>query len=206
LSTLQKDAIKLQDDYQSQLDEVNRQLAKGNLTQHQRNQLLIQQRDLTEKIADEQERATRAAVDAELGRVKDAQQDIKDARERAGLERALQSSRFSEAEKERQRLRLQEIALEDQKRGLDIARDARTAGLAVPGATPVQAGAAVPVGAQAPVFAVPPPAALQPPTVNLTLNITVDAATGQVRVLNPPPGVNVIGTLIQSGLSRVAGG
>jgi hypothetical protein len=207
LGALEKDAIKLQDDSQAALAEVNRQLEKGNLTQHQRNQLLIQQRDLQEKIADEQERANRATLDAQLGTVKDRQQDIKDARERAGLERQLQSGRFSAAQQEIARLRLQEIALEDQKRTLDIQKDARTAGLAAPGAgaTPTATGAAVPVGAQAPVFAVPavlPPTALQP-IINLPITITIDQV-GQAHVTNQPSGVN-LSVLINKGLSRVAG-
>jgi hypothetical protein len=157
------------------------------------------------KLADEQERANRAAVDARLGAVKDAQQDIKDAREKAGLERQLASGRFSAQQQEVARLRLQELALEDQKRGLDIARDARTAGLAGPGVagTPVATGPAIPVGATAPVFAqAPAGAAAASITIPITINIAED---GRATVVGAPPGVD-LQVLINRGLGKVAGG
>ncbi len=53
LSTLAKTDIQLAGDHQAQLDAVNRRLSSGNLTQLQRNQLLIQQRDLQKEINQE---------------------------------------------------------------------------------------------------------------------------------------------------------
>lgn len=193
------------------LEEKRRGLeAKGLQNSAAYRQVLADITDEQAKLADEQERANRAAVDARLGAVRDAQERIKEQRERAGLERQLQSSRFSAAQQEVARLRLQEIDLEQQKRALDIQRDARTAGLNVPtaGAAAQQIGAAIPVGAQAPVFAQPAVAALppvQPPQINLTLNVEIDAGTGRATVVNPPAGV-ALDVLVRQGLSRVVGG
>ena len=187
------------------LEEKRRALeAKGLQNSAAHRQVLADIADEQTKLADEAERANRAAVDARLGAIKDAQQDIKDAREKAGLERQLQSGRFSAQQQDAARLRLEEIALEDQKRALDIARDARTAGLAGPGATPIQAGAAVPVGAQAPVFAQAPAvtgAGAPPITMNLTVNIDDQ---GRATVSGAPAGV-ALNVLINKGLSRASG-
>lgn len=213
LSALDRDAIKLQDDLQGQLNEVNRQLERGNLTAHQRNQLLIQQADLVEKIANEQERATRAVVDAQLGQVRDAQARIKEARERAGLERQLQSARFSQSQQEAAQLRIREIDLEQQKRLLDINKDIRTAGGAVPpgtappvGAVPIPVGPAVPTGAPAlPFPQAPALAALPPPIVNLNLTIQIDER-GQARVVGAPANVNIIAAIVEHQRGALAGG
>lgn len=190
------------------LEEKRRGLeAKGLQNSAAYRQVLADIADEQTKVADEVERANRARVDFELGSVKDQQQDIKDARERAGIERALASSRFSEDQKNVQRLRLQEIALEDQKRALDNARDARAAGLAGPGGavtTPVQTGAAVPVGTTAPVFAQAP--TLEGAGAASTLNLTVEINIDDDRnvTVQPVPGVN-LQTIINKGLSRASG-
>jgi hypothetical protein len=53
LSAIDKSELSLIDDAQARLAEVNRRLAQGNLTQLQRNQLLIQQRNLQKEINQE---------------------------------------------------------------------------------------------------------------------------------------------------------
>lgn len=74
LGALDKDTIALAGDERAQLAEVNRQLAEGNLTTHQRNQLLIKQRDLEEKIADQVERQRDAQLDVTAAIIRDRQQ------------------------------------------------------------------------------------------------------------------------------------
>jgi ribosome-binding protein aMBF1 (putative translation factor) len=98
------------------------------LTEHQRNQLLLERADLEEKISAEKDKQTRATIDASLGAVRDQQERIKEAREIAGLERQLQSGRFSGQQQEIARLRLAEITFEQQKRALDIQKDIKDAG------------------------------------------------------------------------------
>jgi hypothetical protein len=133
LGVFDRDAIALAGDATSQLAEVNAQLAKGNLTEHQRNQLLIKQADLQEKIADETERATKANVDAQLKTVQDAKARLKEAREAAGLQRFLAAGRGTPEQQQAAALRLQEIGLEQEGRRLDIAKAERDAG----GLTPI---------------------------------------------------------------------
>jgi hypothetical protein len=89
LGALAQDDIKLAGDLQSQLDVVNAKLARGNLTQHQRNQLLIEQRDLQAKIREETEKQLEAQIDSQIGLIQDRQARRQEAREIAALQRAL---------------------------------------------------------------------------------------------------------------------
>ncbi len=198
LSGLTRTNIKLSGDERAQLQAVNSELAKSTLTAQQRNQLEIQRLDLIEKIGDEEEKQRRASIDAQLGAVKDAQARLKEAREAAGLERALAAGRLSGAQSEAAKLRLSEISLEQQKRALDIQKDAQTAGLISPTqvaqAAAVQAGAA-PAALPIPNLATLPPVQAPSTTVNLTVNIDKN---GAATVVQSDPGVilNLLGSAI----------
>lgn len=128
LGALATDDIKLAGDEAARLAEVNAQLARGNLTTHQRNQLLIQQRDLEEKISAEKDKQLQAAVDLRLDSIRNEQSKIKEAREAAGLQRALAGGRLSDTQTQAVQLRLQEISAEQDKRRLDIAKETRASG------------------------------------------------------------------------------
>jgi hypothetical protein len=201
LNALQTDSIKLAGDHQEQLDRANQLLAKGNLTEHQRNQLLLERADLEEKISAEKDKQTRATIDASLGAVRDQQERIKEAREIAGLERQLQSGRFSGQQQEIARLRLAEITFEQQKRALDIQKDIKDAGGVL---TPVVPGVSTGTPALSQALPLPNVAALPPALpqagVNLSLTIQLDPTTGKASVVNPQPGVNVIDVLVTSGI------
>lgn len=140
LGALAKDDIALAGDYQAQLAEVNRQLEAGNLTAHQRNQLLQKQADLQEKIADETLRTNRANVEGQLAVVKDAQEKIKEKRDLDAAQRILANpGEFGGDFTQLASLRVQEIGLEQEKRRFDIADKERAAS----GFTPVN-GAPIP--------------------------------------------------------------
>jgi hypothetical protein len=195
--------LRLIEDKQDRLKEVNRLLAEGHLTELARKQLLIEQADLETQISDEIDKRNRAAVDAALGINQDAQKRLKEAREAAGLQRELSSSRFSEAEKNVARLRLEEITLEQQKRQLDIGRDAKAAGLDPATQAQQQLNAATQQAAaqraSTPQLPIPNVAGLPiPPALNLSLTIELNPTTGQATVVNAPPNINILGVLIKS--------
>lgn len=187
LDALTRDTLNLTDSTADRLTEVNRLLAGGNLTQHQRNQLLIEQQNLQEKIADEQERANRAALDARIGANEDAKKRILEVGE---LDEARRASRSKDSRvAELGRLKEERIQLEQQKRAADIARDLRTAGVAQPASgAPGAGGAAVSAPS---VQAILPPiqqalASAPPQQVVINLGpIVVDAATGKITAPAP---------------------
>jgi hypothetical protein len=194
LGVLDQDAIQRGEDAKAQLAEVNRLLERTNLSEHQRNDLLEKRRRLEEQITQEGEKQARASIDARLGAVQDAQKRLQEAREAAGLQRQLQSGKFSESQQNTARLRLEEISLEQQKRALDIQKDAKAAGVAIPGV-----GAAPGTTAPLPIANV----AQLPPVqlaggVNLSLTIQLNPVTGAATVVNPPAGVNVLQVLVKA--------
>jgi hypothetical protein len=191
LSGLDRSEIKLAGDLQAQLDEVNRRLANSNLTQQQRNQLLIQQGQLQEKINDAMQKERDLQTNIALDAVHDQQKRIAEARELDGLRRAENSTRFSAAQQVAIRLREQEILLEQQKRSNDITKEnydlnksvkesgvgaAQTGVGTSQGGTPVSQvppiGSALPVGAQGVIPQVQIADGKQP--INITINIDKD--------------------------------
>jgi hypothetical protein len=205
LSVLDQDAIQRGETLQAQLDAVNQLLARTNLTEHQRNDLLEKRRKLEEQITNEQEKQRRAALDAQLGSVKDAQARLKEAREAAGLQRALGAGRLSAEQSEAVRLRLAEINLEQQKRALDIQKDQKDAGFA-----PQQQAVAAQQQATAlrnvPAITAPLPIpnlaqlpTVQPSQTVVNLSITIDGKTGAVTQSNVDP--NTVLNILQSSVS-----
>jgi hypothetical protein len=205
LGALAQDRIDLAGTEQQQLAEVNRQLAATNLTEHQRNTLLEKRLKLEESIKDAILAQQQANVDAQLKTVQDAQARLKEAREAAGLNRALAGGKLTAEQQQAVGLRLQEIGLEQEKRRLDISGAETKAGGLTPingGAIPQFAGAAggpVPTGApgampnpfvapQAVPGAFSPVVASAPVTVNITLTVDsagrVSATTGPGVLLN----------------------
>lgn len=160
--------------------------------------------DIQQKIADQNERTARAQVDAALGAVKDKEARIKEARELAGLQRELNSNRFSEAEKNVARLEIERIGLEQQKRSLDIQKDQRAAGATPAAQSQQQAAAQAQQDATArgltPPLPLPNVAQLTPqaPGLNLSLTIELNPTTGAATVVNPPAGVNVLSVLVKA--------
>jgi hypothetical protein len=158
LGALDRDTIALAGDERAQLAAVNRQLEAGNLTTHQRNQLLIKQQDLEEKIAEQIERQSEAKVDARLASVRDQQERIKEERELGAAQRILdRPEQFSAEQRQLAALRVEEITLERQKRELDIAEKAKEGGIGIPapvvagtGGAPAPAGATTSAGGRAP--------------------------------------------------------
>jgi hypothetical protein len=158
LSTLDRADIKLAGDYQNQLDEVNRRLQAGSMTELQRKQLLIQKQSLEEKIANAQlrgatsaertadaiERQAQAANAAKLAEIDDQRERLDEAKRVDAARRVLASTDFGADEKARAQLAIAEVPLLQEKRALDIAQKAREGGIAIPlGA----AGAGAPLGA-----------------------------------------------------------
>ena len=94
-----------------------------------------------ERLADAQERATRAALDARLAAVDDRKQRREEAREIAAAQRVLASAQTSAEQKAAARDVLERIPLEQQRRALDIASKQREGGGA-PAATAAQVLAA----------------------------------------------------------------
>lgn len=196
LSGLDQDAIQKGETLKAQLDAVNALLSRTNLTEHQRNDLLEKRRGLEEDIRGEIEKQADAQLNAQLDTVKDAQARLKEARESAGLQRQLQSGRFSAAQQETARLRLAEIGLEQEKRRRDIAKEVEQAGGVAAVTTPAPAAgvqAPIPVTVTQPL---PLPNAatlspLAPGAVTLNLTIQLDGTTGAATVVNPPPGLQV---------------
>lgn len=211
LTALDRDAINLAGDYQGQLEEVNRQLERGNLTQHQRNQLLIKQRDLQEKIADEQERSTRAAIDAQRAILDDAKQRILEAREQRIAQNAARTARDPNI-RALAEIKAQDIPLEQAQRALDIQKKLREAGQAVP-AVAEQAqkartqpipGLRLPAGAEAPVAGLPPVAPTAP-TGGVTVNLSISFGPDGRPSVRRDPGVN-LNLLLNGALSSAAAG
>lgn len=201
LGVLDQDAIQRGENAQAQLAEVNRLLERTNLTEHQRNDLLEKRRKLEQDITEEIDKQQRAALDAQLGAVQDAQARLKENREAAGLQRALQGGRISETQQEAARLRLAEISLEQQKRALDIQKDQRIAGVEVTQQaqaaqaqavdtrqpTPITQPLPLPNLAQLPALQAP-----QQTIVNLTLNID-KAGNATVTQSDPNIVLNLLG-------------
>jgi hypothetical protein len=215
ISALDRSELALITDKQARLDEINQILARGNLTQLQRNQYLKEQHDLQDQINDAVAKQRDLVTDIALAQVKDAQADLKAKRESAGLERALQSGRISGDQRAAAQLRLRELALEDAKRGNDIAdkqgdqsKLQRDFGKALNGLPVVQSDANVPVPAGAtnlnrPTSVITPSLASTQTVVNLTLNID---KSGNVRVgaVDPNLVLNLIGTT--SNFRNLSGG
>lgn len=198
LSPLIQDQIQAGETLQEQLTTVNGLLEKGNLTEHQRNDLVEKRRSLTEKIAKEEERARDAALDAARGINQDAQKRLEEARAAAGLQRALESGRLAGTpQEEAARLRLQEISLDQQKRAADIQKDLRESGGLVVGTQAPTVALGTTPQLPLPNLAQLPALPQQQTTVNLTIN--VDKA-GNVSVAPLDPGVvlNLIGSSAQS--------
>jgi hypothetical protein len=205
ISAIDQDTIQKGQTLQEQLSTVNALLERGNLTAHQRNDLLEKRRKLEEDIRGEIEKQRDASLAAQLDSVKDAQARLKEAREAAGLQRALAGGRLSEAQQQAVGLRLSEISLEQQKRARDIAKEVRDAGgaptsPAVP--TPTQAvqipttATPIPVAVTTP-LPLPNVAQLAPPpvTVNLTLNID-KAGNATVTQADPSVILNLLGSAV----------
>lgn len=212
LTGLDRTEIKLAGDLQEQLNEVNRRLAAGHLTQQQRNQLLIQQQQLQEKINDAVQKERGLQNDIALDAVHDQQKRLEEEHELSGLRRAETSNRFSATQQQAIRLREQEILLTQQKRANDLTKEGYDLSktLTETGITPSQAGLGAPqagipisqlppVGSALPVgIGVPVPVAFAPgqsTVVNLTVNIDKD---GKATVTKFDPGVtlNLIGNAI----------
>lgn len=191
LSTIDRQDIALAGDLNAQLSAVNSQLARGNLTQEQRNALLIKQRDLEEKITEEKIAQQRASIDASLKIVQDAQARLEEAREAARLNRALAGGKLTAEQTQAVQLRLQEMALEQQKRGLDIGGlSAKAGGVPTPIGAPTVGGAPTLAGVPAPVAAAPFNQAVAPPPVTVNIALTIadgritQADAGQNSILN----------------------
>jgi hypothetical protein len=188
LSGLDRSEIKLAGDLQSQLDEVNHRLEATNLTQLQRNQLLIDQKKLQEQVNDAIFKEKDLNDSIALDTIHNAQKNLAEQRELAGLQRAEKDNRFSATQQLAIHLREQEILADEQKRSNDIVKEqyelqktikntgvgALPVGLTGPqgglGASQVPPiGSALPVGAQGAIPQVPLANGKQP--INITINI-----------------------------------
>jgi hypothetical protein len=198
LDALQQDRIDLAGTEQQQLAEVNRQLAAGNLTEHQRNTLKEKQLQLEKSINEEIFDRQRAAANAELKSVQDAQARLKEARQATGLQRAISGGRLTPEQEQAALLKLREISAQQAVRSLDVQEEQRKAGVPVSAAGVPVAGApgvgsigAAPnpfVAPQAASGAFSPAVAAAPVTVNITLNVDsagrVSAQSGPGVLLN----------------------
>ncbi len=219
LTGLDRSEIKLAGDLQQQLDEVNRRLESGHLTQLQRNQLLIDQAKLQEQINSAVQKEADLQNTIALDQVHNAQKTNEENAELIGLRRAENDSRFSAAQQIAIRLREQEILLEQQKRSNDITKEGaelqQTLTKTGVGASSVPPGATIappgvsqvpPIGSGLPVTAsgVPQVALTNEskPVINLTINIDKD---GRAVVTPADTGVtlrligNAFGAQVASG-------
>lgn len=173
-------------------------------------ELVGQIQDLEAKITSEKEKQAKAAIDAQLGAVRDAQARLKEARELAQNERIINGAGFSAEQKQAASLRNQEIALEQAKRAQEIAANSREAGAAataIPQAAPTAQAVTQPL--PLPNVAQLPPAvptlaqtALSP--VALTVNITIQDK--QVANVQADPGVSLQTIVNGLRLGAAAGG
>jgi hypothetical protein len=197
LSGLDRSEIKLAGDLQAQLDEVNRRLANSNLTQQQRNQLLIQQGQLQEKINDAMQKERDLQTNIALDAVHDQQKRIAEARELDGLRRAENSTRFSAAQQVAIRLREQEILLEQQKRSNDITKENYDLNKSIKesGVGAAQVGVGTPQGG-ASVSQVPP--------IGSALPVGAQGAIPQVQLANGKQPINITINIDKEGKATVA--
>lgn len=220
LSGLDRTDIKLAGDYQDQLAEVNRRLASGHLTQQQRNQLLLDQIDLQNKINDAIQKEKDLQIGIGLDQVHNQQKLIEEETELSGLRRAEKDSRFSAVQQQAIRLREQEILLDQQKRANDLTKEqadlVKTVNQSGVGAAPASTGS--PQGVL-PASQVPPigsglPVASQGAipvtfsqggaiTVNLTVNVDKNGIPTAVQT-DPSVALNLISKSL--GIQVASGG
>ena len=101
----------------------------ANSPKSERLEAVKQIRDLEKQIGEEQEKARRAALDAEKARIDNRQERRKEDKERAQAERVLASNSTSEAQKAAARDRLAEIDIDRRIRAEEIARKQQEAGI-----------------------------------------------------------------------------
>lgn len=221
LTGLDRTDIKLAGDYQDQLTEVNRRLKDGHLTQQQRNQLLLDQIDLQNKINDAVQKEKDLQIGIGLDQVHNQQKNIEEARELSGLHHAENDSRFSAAQQQAIRLREQEILLDQQKRSNDLTKEQaeleKTVKLSgkdvTQGATGLSQGVfpasqVPPIGSGLPTTpqgAIPVSFAQGTPlTINLTVNVDKDGIPTAIQT-DPSVALNLMAnafsTLASSGRS-----
>lgn len=128
---------------EQQIADLKQRVASGRLSEVDRLDATKQIRDLEEKITDEREKQTKSAIDARLAALDDRKQQRIELREAAAARRILASGTTSGEQKASAADVLQRIALEQQKRALEIAEKTRDAGGVVPGVS-----AALPPGGQ----------------------------------------------------------
>lgn len=148
---------KAQDDLLSSEEKLavyRERLAAGDLPEVERLRLMKEIRDLEEQIADEQDRARRAAIDAALAAIDDRKQRREEAKEIARAQRVLASTTTSEEQKAAARDVLERIPLEQAKRAEELADKLEDAGQAAP-----------PTGAEYTTMPVPTPAHPIPVTI-----------------------------------------
>ena len=150
LGALAQDDIKLADDLAGQLAEVNAQLSRGNLTTHQRNQLLIKQRDLEEKISEEKNKQYKASLDAQELAIRDRQQDRDDAKDLRIANAILSNPNANADLKARAADKAALIGIQDAKRALELDEKGATAGGAPFSAPPAQPGGVAPTAPLSP--------------------------------------------------------
>jgi hypothetical protein len=137
------------DRLQARLDEVNKKLESGRLTEQARKQLTVEKLELERKIGDALDKQRDAALDAQILAIKDRQERRQEQRRLEGARRRQASGEFSEREKLDAADVAELIPLEQEKRRREIAAKAREGGVSVNlPPTPVL-GAAAP-GGQAP--------------------------------------------------------
>mgnify|MGYP007071594833 FL=1 len=195
ISAADKDTIDAASTLQGELEAVNALLERGNLTVHQRNDLLEKQRDLQEKIAD-------LTLDTALAAARDQQKRIEENRTLAQNKAIIEGAQFSAEQKAAAQAETNVILLEQQKRARDLARDAADAGIAPAGAAlPAVPGAPtalpnLPAVPNLPQFALPTAAALVPPQINV--NLAVNIQDKQVTSVQADPGV-IVRALVNGG-------
>lgn len=220
LSGLDRTEITLAGTLQQQLDEVNRRLENGKLTQLQRNQLLIDQEKLQTKINDAVQKERDLQIGIGLDQVHDAQKRIEETTELAGLQRAEKDSRFDATQQQAIRLREQEILLDQQKRANDLSKaqtqlnnDVHQTGVGAAQAVTTAAQTAIPVSQLPPIGSGVPATSQGVPqaglstgekiTINLTVNVDKNGIPTAIQP-NPAIALNLIakslGVQVASGI------
>ncbi len=110
------------------LAELQARSVNTKLPEVERLEALKQIRDLEQKIADDRERSQRAALDANLLRIRDAQDRLKETRDLEQAKRVLGSADASAEQKQAAQLRIDEINAEQAKRAFDIQDKTKEAG------------------------------------------------------------------------------
>lgn len=141
LSGLQQDEIDAAETTQEQLETIDRLLAAGNLTLHQRNDLEEKRRKLLAQQTDEIRNQQKAALDAAEATIDDRKARLLEEREIRGLQNQVKNERASAEERQAAALRLAEIEVDRQQRAADIEEKRRKAGEAVPDVAPDQQAA-----------------------------------------------------------------